>query len=165
MMSAIAVKTPAALKPLRTVAASGPQATVLAQLAQALTRALMQGVHDAARLNVATVHALLAPTDGSVEAELGRASESWRFSWRTYEISAATAANVMRLSEVHARKGFDSLWEMFERQVDGQPSFDPASVGALRDAFEELRAAQLQMFEAAIEAHRRLITLATGGAQ
>jgi hypothetical protein len=164
MMSASALQTSAPLKPLRAVTASGPQATVLAQFAQSLTRALMQGVQDAASLNDATARSLLAPTDGTVAADAGRAAESWRFSWRTYEISATTAANVMRLSEAHARKGFDSLWELLERQVDGQPSFDPASVGALRDAIEDLRAAQLRMFEAAIEAHRRLITLATGGA-
>jgi hypothetical protein len=163
-MSAIALKAPTLLKPLRAVPASGPQATVLAQLAQALRRALMQGVHDAASLNVATAHALLAPTDGGVEAELNRAAESWRFSCRTYEISATTAASVMQLSEAYMRTGFDTLWEMFERQIDGQPCFDPASVGALREAFEELRAAQLQVFQAAIEAHRRLITLATLGA-
>jgi len=163
-MRAIALKAPTPLQPVRAVTAGGPQATVLAQFAQALTRALMQGVHDAASLNVATAHALLAPSEGSVEAELDRAAESWRFSWRTYEISAITAANVMRFCEAHTRRGFDALWEMFERQVDGQPWFDPAGVGALRKAFEELRAAQFQVFEATIEAHRRLITLATLGA-
>jgi len=163
-MSAIALKAPAALKPPRAVTAGGPQAAMLAQFAQALTRSLMQGVHDAASLNLATVRALLAPTDGSVEAELARAAESWRFSWCSYEISATTAANVMRLSEAHTRRGFDALREMFERQVDGQPSFGPAHVGALREAFEQLRAAQLQVFEAAVEAHRRLITFATQGA-
>jgi hypothetical protein len=164
-MSALALKTSAPSKPLRAVTASGPQATVLAHFAQSLTRALMQGVQDAASLNVATARSLLAPTDGTVAAEVGRAAEAWRFSWRTYEISATTAANVLRLSEAHARKGFETLWEMFERQVDGQPSFDPAGVRALRDAFDAWRAAQLQMFEAAIEAHRRLLTLATAEAR
>jgi len=69
----------------------------------------------------------------------------------------------MRLS-AHTRKGFDALWDLLEARVDGESSFDSRSVRALRDAFEELRAAQLQVFEAAIEAHRRLIAIATLGA-
>ena len=164
MKSAIVLKTPSVPQPLRAVTANGPQATLLAQFGQALTRALMQGVHDAASLNVATVHALLSPSDGSLAAEFSRAAESWRFSWRTYEISAITAADVMRLSELHARKGFDVLWELFERDVEGKPTFDSTTVGQLREAFEGLRASQLQVFEAAIEVHRRLIALATTGA-
>jgi len=165
-MSAVALKEPSKLRPPRPVAASRPQATRLAEFAQALIRTLMQSIHGAASLNLATVHALLAPTDDGVDAEmnaaLNRASDSWRFSWRTYEISATTAATVMRLAETHARAGFDSLWDLFEREVDGQAPFDPATIGDLRAAFEGLRAAQLQVFDAAIEAHRRLITLAMG---
>jgi hypothetical protein len=162
MTSAIALKAHVLPTPLRAVTARGEHATLTAQFAQALTRALMQGVHDAASLNVATVHTLLAPTDGSLLVEFGRAVDAWRFSWRTYEISATTAANVMRLSESHARKGLDLLCEFFDREVDGKP-FDTENVDALRNALEALRAAQLQVFEAAIEAHRRLITLATLG--
>jgi hypothetical protein len=161
-MSAIAIRQPLGAVPPRAAAAREPQAALLAEFAQALVRTLLQGVHDAANLNVATVHALLAPGDGNVQADLGRLTESWRFSWRAYEISATTAANVMRLTEAHARSGSEALWRLFERTVDGAPSFDGDNVARLRHAFDGLRAAQLAAFNAAIEAHRCLITLATG---
>jgi hypothetical protein len=159
MTSAIALRVPA--RPPREAAADTPAAP-FAQLAQALAKTMMQGVRDAANLNVATAQALLAPADGSVKGDLNRVTEAWRFSWRTYEICATTAADVMRLSEVHARKSLDALWQLFEREIDGKPGFDRAQTAELRAALEALHAAQTAVFDAAIEAHRRLIALAAG---
>ena len=147
---------------IREIPARTSQADVTAQLLHALTNALMQGVHEAATLNVATVHALLAPRDGKLSGELQRITESWRFSWRSFEVCARTAASVLNLAETQARTGFDALCKSFENNVDGRAGFDGEQTDALRDALSELRAVQVRYFEAAIEAHRRLIVLATG---
>ncbi|HEU0204599.1 MAG TPA: hypothetical protein VFR86_29660 [Burkholderiaceae bacterium] len=152
----------ATVRPLRVVPDTAPQAALTAQLLQALTRALMQGVHEAASLNVATVQALLAPTDGSLKGELGRVTESWRFSWRTYQICATTAANVMRLADAHTRAGVDALWNLFEKHVDNASTLEPTQADALREALDALRESQRRYFEAAIETHRRLIGLVSG---
>jgi len=146
--------------PMAVVYADGAQATALAQFAQALVHTLMEGVRDAANLNIATVHALLAPVDRGGQIDMSRVIESWRFSWRTYEISATTAANVMRLAEAHTRKGLDALWKTFEHATGGEAAFDATDVDRLRAAFDGLRTTQLAAFDAAIEAHRCLITLA-----
>jgi hypothetical protein len=148
--------------PLRVVADTAPQAALLAQLAQGLTRTLMRGVHEAAGLNVATVQALLAPSDGSVNGELQRLVESWRFSWRAFEICATTAANVLRLTGAHGQAGVDALERLFERHVEGLPQWHREQAATLRDALQALRAAQAGYFEAAVEVHRSLIALAGG---
>jgi hypothetical protein len=160
-MSALAVRSQRKTVPLQAVPAPAPQATALAQFAQVLARTLMEGVHDAANLNVATVHALLAPTDGSLQSEWTRLTESWRFSWRTYEIAATTAASVMRLAEAHSRNSVDLLWATFEQAADGDATLDGSHIDRLRETFESLRAAQAAAFDAAIEAHRSLIAIAT----
>jgi len=163
MTRSIATVEPAQPRPLQTLPSGGAQAAQLAELAQALVRVLMEGVHEAANLSVATVRALLVPADGTTRAELQRLAEAWHFSWRTYEVCATTAAEVMRLTTARGRKDFDRLWEIFEREIDGKPSFDQAAISELRAAFEGLRTAQSQVFESAIQTHRRLIMLAKGG--
>lgn len=144
---------------LREVEAKAPQVAVTAQLLHELTNALMQGVHETAALNVATVCALLAPGDGKLSGELHRVTESWRFSWRAFEICAKTAASVLNLAESQARTGFDALWRSFESNVDGHAAFDGEQTDALRNALSELKVMQARYFEAAIETHRRLIHL------
>ncbi len=150
---------------LRGVPATAPQVAATAQLLHALTNALMQSVHEAATLNVATVRMLLAPSNGSLGGELQRISDSWRFSWRSFEICAKTAASVLDLAETQARSGFETLWKSFESNVEGRAAFDDDRTDALRDALAELKVVQIRYFEAAIEAHRRLITLVAGARQ
>ena len=160
-MSAISIKPQTEPGALQAICADGSQATVLAQFAQALVRMLMQGVRDAANLNVATVHALLAPGDRGMHADASRVTESWRSSWRTYDVCATTAANVMRLTEAHARNGFAAVRNTLEQAVGEETVLNATHVARLREAFEGLRSAQLTAFNAAIEAHRCLIALAT----
>jgi hypothetical protein len=160
-VSAISIKPRTKPAPLQVVCADGTQPMALAQFAQALVRALMQGVQDAANLNVATVRALLTPSDRGMHADASRVAESWRSSWRTYEICATTAANVMLLAEAHARNGFAAVWNTFEQAVGEEAALSATHVARLREAFESLRSAQFTAFNAAIEAHRCLIALAT----
>jgi hypothetical protein len=158
-MAAVALREVAPPR-LRVISEPAPQAALLAQLTQALTKALMQGVHEAASLNVATVHALLAPTDGSLGGELQRVVESWRFSWRTFQICAATAADVLRLSEAHGRASVDAVWQLLDGEWNEDAPLRSEQAASLRNAFDALRDAQLRYFDAAIEAHRRLIGVA-----
>lgn len=161
-MSTMAMPALAPGYEMREVPARAPQVAVTAQLLHALTNALMQGVHEAAALNVATVHALLAPRDGKLSGELQRITDSWRFSWRSFEICARTAASVLNLAETQARTGFDALCNSFESNIEGRAGFDSEQTDALREALSELRTVQIRYFEAAIEAHRRLIVLVAG---
>jgi hypothetical protein len=147
---------------LQTLPAGGAQAELLSELVQALIGALMQGVDDAANLSVATVRALLAPADGTTKAELQRLAEAWQFSWRTCEICATTAANVMRLTAAHERSGFERSLKIFERETGSKPLLDQTTIAELRAAFEGLRTAQAHAFESAIQTHRCLVGLARG---
>ncbi len=165
MMSTMTLTALAPGYELREVPAKAPQVAVIAQLMHALTNALMQSVHEAATLNVATVRALLAPSDGKLSGDLQRITETWRFSWRSFEICAKTAASVLNLAEMQARTGFDALWKSFESNVEGRAAFDDERTEALRDALSELKAVQIRYFEAAIEAHRHMITLVAGARQ
>jgi len=162
MTRSTATLEPAKSRALQTLPGGGAQAELLSELAQALIGALMQGVHEAANLSVATVRALLAPADGTTRAELQRLAEGWQFSWRAYEICTTPAANVMRLTAAHERSGLERLLKIFEREIDSKPLLDQTAIGELRAAFEALRTAQSHVFESAIQTHRCLIVLAKG---
>jgi hypothetical protein len=138
---------------------AGAPAAALAQLANRLAAALLSGVQRAAELNIATTRALLAPADGQ---RVDRVAEAWRFSWRSYEICAATAATALRLCQSQARAGFDELWAALEEGLADVPGIDPERMRELRTAFGSMRAAYETYFDAALQTHRALLALAAG---
>lgn len=140
----------------------GSAPTALAELAAGLANALMQGVQRVAELNIATTRALLAQSGNVATARLDGAAEAWRFSWRSYEICSTTAATVLRLCQSQARVGFDELWAALEDGLAQMPQVDLQRVREMRTSFEAMRSAYSTYFDAALQTHRALLTLAAG---
>ncbi len=144
-------------------AAIGLQApAAFAQLAQDLSGALMQGVQRIAELNIDTTRTLLAQGGSVPHARLEVSADAWRFSWRSYEICATTAATILKLCQSQARISFDDLWHALEDGLARLPQVDLQRVRETRVAFEGMRTAYSAYFDAALATHRALLTLAEG---
>lgn len=134
----------------------------LAQLTHDLSLALMQGVQQIAQLNIATSRALLGQGGAAPNARLEVSADAWRFSWRSYEICATTAATILKLCQSQARISSDDLWRALEDALARMPQVDLQRVRETRVAFEGMRNAYAAYFDAALATHRALLTLAQG---
>jgi hypothetical protein len=134
----------------------------LAELAHSLAVALMQGVQRVAELNINTTRALLAQAGSASSARLDGTADAWRFSWRSYEVCATTAATILKLCQSQARAGFDDLWRALEDGLAQMPQVDLQRVRETRIAFDAMRAAYSSYFDAALATHRALLSLAAG---
>lgn len=144
------------------VATAAPAPVALADLANCLADALIHGVQRVAELNITTTRLLLAQAGSASGGRVESAAEAWRFSWRTYEICATTAANVLRLCQAQARAGFDDLWTALEDGLAQMPQVDLNRVREMRTAFESMRTTYSNYFDAALQTHRALLSLAAG---
>lgn len=133
-----------------------------AELANGLAHALMHGVQRVAELNISTTRALLAQGGSASNARLEGAAEAWRFSWRSYEICATTAATILKLCQSQARASFDDLWRALEEGLAQMPHVDLQRLRETRTAFEAMRTAYSSYFDAALATHRALLSLAAG---
>jgi hypothetical protein len=133
-----------------------------AELANHLAQALMQGVQRVAELNIDTTRSLLARGGSLQNARLDGTADAWRFSWRSYQICATTAATILKLCQSQARTSFDELWRALEDGLAQMPQVDLQRVRETRVAFEAMRAAYSAYFDAALAAHRALLSLAAG---
>jgi hypothetical protein len=141
---------------------AAPAAGALAHLANGLAHALMLGVQRVAELNIATTRALLAQGGSVAGGRVEGIAEAWRFSWRSYEICSTTAATILRLCQSQARASFDELWIALEDGLAQMPQVELRHVRDMRIAFQAMRSAYSNYFDAALQTHRALQSLAAG---
>ncbi len=149
---------PSAVTPV----SADPAGAAMAELAHGLAQALMQGVQRVAELNIDTTRTLLSQGGSAANARLDGAADAWRFSWRSYEICATTAATILKLCQSQARASFDDLWRALEDGLAQVPHVELARLRETRTAFEAMRGAYTAYFDAALATHRALLSLAAG---
>jgi hypothetical protein len=139
---------------------TGQQETLVQQaatLARQLADVLLANVQNTASLNLTAVRALLARARIQAPAGVEQRSDTWRHTWRTFEVCATSADQMLNLTRGHVERTTSALWRVTERLVD-----DVVQVGRveeLRQSFAALRAAQAAYWRATQQVHSDLIGL------
>lgn len=134
-----------------------------ALLARTLSDLLLANVQNTASLNLNAARALLAHS-GIVEPDaIAERGEQWRWSWRSFEICATSADQILELTRGHVERTTAALLRGAEQVLDEIERAGETQAGATLAAFETLRAAQSDFWQAATRAHNELVALARGG--
>jgi hypothetical protein len=131
-----------------------------ANLARTLADVLMANVQNTTSLNLAAARALLTHARIPVRVGAEQHQESWRTTWRSFEICATSAEQVLGLTRGHAERTTAALWRSAERMLEELALAQAQRVSELLAGFEALRAAQDAYWQAAQRAHRELVALA-----
>ena len=131
----------------------------VAALARQLADVMLANVQSTASLNLSAVQALLAHAPIPTPPNLQHRSDTWRLTWRNFEICATSADQVLNLSRGHVERSTTALWRTTERMLDEMHSFEGAGEVALREAFGAMRAAQAAYWEAAQQVHAELVLM------
>lgn len=131
-----------------------------ALLARTLAEVLLANVQNTASLNLSAARALLAhariPTPQGPEQH----SESWRSTWRSFEVCATSADQVLNLTRGHVERTTAALWRRAERLLDDLAQAQAQRVNELLASFDALRAAQDAYWQAAQRSYGELVSLA-----
>jgi len=139
-------------------------ARLFAQFARDLGYMLMANAQNTASLNFNAARALLAhariPGPGGSEMH----SEQWRASWRSFEVCATSADQILNLARHHADRTIAGLRRSSERVLDeiesSRAEWQAGQAQALRAAFDALQQAQLTYWQQAQQALAALVQLA-----
>jgi len=130
-----------------------------ATLARQLADVLLANVQNTASLNLAAVRALLARARIQAPAGVERRSDTWRHSWRTFEVCATSADQMLNLTRGHVERTTSALWRATERLLDDMSLMQSDRLEELRKSFAAMRAAQAAYWQAARQVHGELIAL------
>ncbi|HEX6720474.1 MAG TPA: hypothetical protein VF107_02835, partial [Burkholderiaceae bacterium] len=149
----------AALAAAAPAAASARETLVqrCAALMRQLADAMMANVQNTASLNLSAARAVLAHARIPTPANLQQRSDTWRQSWRSFEICATSADQVLNLTRGHVERTTAALWRTTERLLDEMQPLDGARAAALRDTFDSVRAAQTAYWQATQQVHHELV--------
>ena len=153
---------PASAAPAGAHGASEQRETLVQQsaaLARQLADVMLANVQNTASLNLSAARALLAHARIPSPPNLQQRSDTWRYSWRSFEVCATSANQMLNLTRGHVERTTAALWRTTERLVDELQQIDGARVVALREAFAALRAAQAAAWEATRQVHHELVDL------
>src|SRR5262245_44319625 len=131
-----------------------------AALARQLADVLLANVQNTASLNLSAARALLAHARIPTPPNLQQRSDTWRQSWRSFEICATSADQLLNLARGHVERTTAALWRTTERLVDDAQQLDHARTTALRAAFDAMRAAQASYWQATQQVHHELVATA-----
>jgi len=131
-----------------------------AVLARQLADTLLANAQNVTSLNLSAARALLAHARIPAPANLPQRSDSWRHSWRSFEICATSADQVLNLTRGHVERTGAALWRTTERLLDEAQTLERTRAAALRQAFDAMRAAQAAYWQAAQQVHHELVALA-----
>jgi len=130
-----------------------------AALMRQLADAMLSHVQNTASLNLTTARAVLMHARIPTPPNLQQRSDTWRQSWRIFEICATSADQVLNLTRGHVERTTGALWRTTERLLDDMAQVDGARVAALREAFDSARAAQAALWQATRQVHHELVAL------
>lgn len=131
-----------------------------AMLARSLADVLMSNVQNTASLNLACARALLAHARIPAPANLPHHTDTWRTTWRSFEVCATSADQMLHLTRGHVERTTAALWRGAERLLEELALAHAARVNELLASFDALRAAQDAYWQAAQQAHEELVALA-----
>lgn len=131
-----------------------------ALLARTLADVLLANVQNTASLNLSAARALLThariPTPQGAEQH----SENWRTAWRSFEVCATSADQMLNLTRGHVERTTAALWRGAERLLDELAQAQAQRVNELLASFDALRAAQDAYWQAAQRSYGELVALA-----
>ena len=130
-----------------------------ARLARQLADVLLANVQNTASLNLTAVRALLARARIQAPPGVEQRSDTWRHSWRTFEVCATSADQMLNLTRGHVERTTSALWRATERLVDDMAQTHSDRLEELRGSFAAMRAAQSAYWQAAQQVHGELIAL------
>jgi hypothetical protein len=136
------------------------QVQLCAALMRQLADAMLSHVQNTASLNLTAARAVLAHARIPTPPNLQHRSDTWRQSWRSFEICATSADQMLNLSRGHVERTTAALWRTTERLLDDMQQLDGARVAALRETFDAARAAQAGLWQATQQVHHELVALA-----
>ena len=136
------------------------QVQLCAALMRQLADAMLSHVQNTASLNLTAARAVLAHARIPTPANLQHRSDSWRQSWRSFEICATSADQMLNLSRGHVERTTAALWRTTERLLDDMQQLDGTRVAALRETFDAARTAQAALWQATQQVHHELVALA-----
>ncbi len=143
--------------------ANGERLAALATLTRALAEALLASVQRTTELNWHAARLLLAR---GYAANWREASENsaltWRWSWRSYQVCATTAAQVLDLCRDHAQSTSDDLWRVLRSANTAMPGVDGRRSLELQSALRAVESAFAAYIGAVSGLQRDLVALAQG---
>lgn len=151
--------------PFPTAPLAEPALRSAAALARTLSEALLANVQNTTALNVAASRALLQHAHIRPPAHVGPRTEQWRWTWRSFEICATSADQILGLVRNNVERSTAALWANAEQVVDSMAEQGQAGADDLRAAFAAVQAAQTAYWQAAQEAHGALLLWAQRPAQ
>jgi hypothetical protein len=128
-------------------------------LARQLADVLLANVQNTASLNLTAARAVLAHARIPTPPNLQHRSDTWRHSWRSFEICATSADQVLNLTRGHVERTTAALWRTTERMLDEALQFEGANGAALREAFGAMQSAQAAYWEATQQVHSELVSM------
>lgn len=131
-----------------------------AMLARTLADVLMSNVQNTASLNLSCARALLAHARIPAPASAPQHSDSWRSTWRSFEVCATSADQMLNLTRGHVERTTAALWRGAERLLEELALAHAARVNELLASFDALRTAQDAYWQAAQQTHEELLALA-----
>ncbi|HEU5295664.1 MAG TPA: hypothetical protein VFU71_12830 [Burkholderiaceae bacterium] len=129
-------------------------------LARQLADVMLANVQNTASLNLIAARAVLAHARIPTPPNLQHRSDTWRHSWRNFEICATSADQVLNLTRGHVERNTAALWRTTERMLEDMHQLEGAHGVALREAFGAMKAAQTAYWEAAQQVHNELVSMA-----
>jgi hypothetical protein len=119
---------------------------------------LVQQVAALAR-QLADVRAVFAHAHIPTPKGLEQRSDTWRQSWRTFEVCATSADQVIQLTRGHVERTTAALWRVTERLVDEAAQAQQERLSDVRSAFAAMHEAQAAYWQATQQVHRELVAL------
>ena len=130
-----------------------------AALARQLADVMLANVQNTASVNLNAARAVLAHARLPTPANLPHRSDTWRHSWRTFEICATSADQMLGLTRGHVERTTAALWRTTERLLDEMQQVESAHGTALRESFDAMRAAQAAYWQLAQQVHHELVSM------
>jgi len=130
-----------------------------AALARQLADVMLANVQNTASLNLSAARALLAHARLPTPPGLEQRSDTWRHSWRSFEVCATSADQVLNLTRGHVERTTAALWRTTDRLIEELAHTQQQQVLGLRAAFAAMRDAQAAYWQAAQQVHSDLIAL------
>ena len=112
-----------------------------------------------ATLNLMAARALLAHARIPAPTNLQQRGDTWRTSWRSFEVCATSADQILNLTRGHVERTTAALWRTTERLLDDMQQIEGARMLTVREAFSLMRAAQATYWQATQQVHHELVAL------
>jgi hypothetical protein len=130
-----------------------------ATLTRQLADVMLANVQNTASLNLAAARTLLAHARIPAPPGLEQHSDTWRQSWRSFEVCATSADQMLNLTRGHIERTTAALWRVTERLVEEMHTLQARQVSELRCAFAAMREAQNTYWQTTQRVHSELVDL------